>query len=288
MDNYVIFTDSSCDIEAALLEKWGVKSVSLTFRFDGSEKEYSDRDLAAPDFYRMMREGGVSRTSAANTGDFRDAFEPALQEGKDILYIGFSSGLSNTVNAGRIAAEELEKDFPGRRVVVIDTLCASAGEGMVVYLAVQKKAEGAALEDNAAYIRETLPHLCHWFTVDDLVYLKRGGRVSAAAAFVGTVLNIKPVLHVDDEGHLINMFKVRGRKQSILALAQKYSELALDPEHGFYFISHGDCLDDAKQLEAHIAAAHGVKATVITNVGPVIGSHSGPGTLALFFLGKNR
>lgn len=287
-DNYTIFTDSSCDLEPRLLEEWGVASVSLTFHFENSEQEYSNTDLSAADFYRRMREGGISKTSAANTDDFRKAFEPELRNGKNILYIGFSSGLSSTVNAGRMAGEELEKEYPGRKVHVIDTLCASAGEGMIVYFAVQKKTEGATLEENAAYIQEILPRLCHWFTVDDLSYLKRGGRISAAAAFVGSVLNIKPVLHVDDEGRLVNVEKVRGRKQSILAVAQKYTELALDPRQGIYFISHGDCLQDAQQLENILFEKHGVRASVIANVGPVIGSHSGPGTLALFFLGQKR
>ena len=288
MEKYLIITDSSCDISPDLLREWGVESVNLTFRFDGDENDHTDRDMNAADFYQKMRDGGVSRTSAANTEDFRTVFEPLLKEGFDILYIGFSSGLSSTVNAGRMAGEELAKEYPDRRIVVIDTLCASAGEGMTVYFAVQKKAEGASMDETADYVRGILPHLCHWFTVDDLVYLKRGGRISATAAFVGTVLNIKPVLHVDDEGHLISMFKVRGRKQSVQALAQKYTELAEDPKNGIYFISHGDCLEDARQLESLIAAEHGVQATIITNVGPVIGSHSGPGTLALFFLGKNR
>lgn len=288
MSNYVIITDSSCDLAPETLRQWSVECINLTFHLDGSSQEYNNSDMPSKVFYQRMREGSVFKTAAANMEDFRLAFEPKLQEGTDILYLGFSSGLSNTVNSGRMVAAELLEKYPERRITVIDTLCASAGEGMVVYLAVQKKQSGASLEEVAAYVNGLLPHLCHWFTVDDLVYLKRGGRVSAATALLGGMLNIKPILHVDDEGHLISMSKVRGRRQSIQTLAQKYVETALNPEDGFYFICHGDCLDDAKALENCLFEKFGAKATMIVDVGPVIGSHSGPGTLALFFLGKTR
>ena len=288
MSNYVIITDSSCDLAPETLKEWSVESINLTFHLDGSSQEYINSDMPSGVFYQRMREGSVFKTAAANMEDFCQVFEQKLQEGVDILYLGFSSGLSNTVCAGQMAATELMEKYPERRITVIDTLCASAGQGMVVYLAVQKKQSGASMEEVAAYVNGLLPHLCHWFTVDDLVYLKRGGRVSAATALLGGILNIKPILHVDDEGHLISMSKVRGRRQSIQALAQKYVETALSPENGPYFISHGDCMDDAKALENCIFEKYGVKATLIADIGPVIGSHSGPGTLALFFLGKNR
>ena len=288
MSNYVIITDSSCDLAPETLKEWSVESINLTFHLDGSSQEYINSDMPSGVFYQRMREGSVFKTAAANMEDFCQVFEQKLQEGVDILYLGFSSGLSNTVCAGQMAATELMEKYPERRITVIDTLCASAGQGMVVYLAVQKKQSGASMEEVAAYVNGLLPHLCHWFTVDDLVYLKRGGRVSAATALLGGILNIKPILHVDDEGHLISMGKVRGRRQSIQALAKKYEETALSPENGPYFISHGDCMDDAKALENCIFEKYGVKATLIADIGPVIGSHSGPGTLALFFLGKNR
>lgn len=288
MSNYVIITDSSCDLAPETLKEWSVESINLTFHLDGSSQEYINSDMPSGVFYQRMREGSVFKTAAANMEDFCQVFEQKLQEGVDILYLGFSSGLSNTVCAGQMAATELMEKYPERRITVIDTLCASAGQGMVVYLAVQKKQSGASMEEVAAYVNGLLPNLCHWFTVDDLVYLKRGGRVSAATALLGGILNIKPILHVDDEGHLISMGKVRGRRQSIQALAKKYEETALSPENGPYFISHGDCMDDAKALENCIFEKYGVKATLIADIGPVIGSHSGPGTLALFFLGKNR
>ena len=288
MSNYVIITDSSCDLAPETLKEWSVESINLTFHLDGSSQEYINSDMPSGVFYQRMREGSVFKTAAANMEDFCQVFEQKLQEGVDILYLGFSSGLSNTVCAGQMAATELMEKYPERRITVIDTLCASAGQGMVVYLAVQKQQSGASMEEVAAYVNGLLPHLCHWFTVDDLVYLKRGGRVSAATALLGGMLNIKPILHVDNEGHLISMSKVRGRRQSIQALAKKYEETALSPENGPYFISHGDCMDDAKALENCIIEKYGVKATLIADIGPVIGSHSGPGTLALFFLGKTR
>lgn len=285
MSHYVLFTDSACDISADLLAKWKVSFAELSFNAEG--KTYTNSEMPVTDFYKQMRGGTVFKTTAVNIGEFKEMFVPELEKGNDLLYIGFSSGLSNTVNAARLAAEELREAYPQRKLVVVDSLCASSGQGLLVYLAVKKMAEGASLEEVAAYAEETKKNLCHWFTVDDLVYLKRGGRVSATAALAGAVLGIKPVLHVDDEGHLINVSKVRGRKQSIQALFKKYQELALDKQ-GEYFISHGDCLEDAKYLEGLVEKEYGVKATVISDIGPVIGSHSGPGTLAFFFLGKNR
>lgn len=285
MSQYVLFTDTACDISAQELAKWKVSYAELFFNAD--DKVYTNAEMPVKDFYRQMREGKVFKTNAANLEELKDLFAPVLKAGTDILYISFSSGLSSTYNAGHLAAEELSEEFPERKIRVVDSLCASSGEGLLVYLAAKKMAQGASLEETAAYAEETKLHLCHWFTVDDLVYLKRGGRVSATAALAGTVLGIKPILHVDDEGHLINVGKVRGRKQSIQAMFKKYQELALDPK-GEYFISNGDCIEDAKYLESLIVKEYGVKATLISDIGPVIGSHSGPGTLALFFLGKHR
>ena len=288
MSNYQIFTDSACDITPALLAEWGVKFKELTFRFDGSEQEYSNNEMAASAFYQKMREGGVAKTAAINVESFAEAFEETLKEGKDILYLGFSSGLSTTFNSSRLAALQLADTYPDRVIKVIDTLAASAGEGMLVYLAVGKQKEGATLEENAAYIESIKLNLAHWFTVDDLVYLKRGGRVSPTAAFVGNMLGIKPVLHVDNEGHLTPVTKIRGRKMSLKEMADRYTESAIDPSAGPVFISHGDCLKDAEDLAATLKSRHGVETEIITDVGPVIGAHAGPGVLALFFLGKAR
>ena len=286
MSKYVIFTDSSCDLAPEVLADWGVESLSLTFRFNDSEKEYYNGDMNIADFYQKMRDGGVAKTSAVNTQAFKEAFEKILKGGCDVLYIGFSSGLSTTYNSARIAAEELREEYPDARIITVDSLAASAGLGLLVKLAVDKREAGEPIEDVASYIEGLKLRLCHWFTVEDLVYLKRGGRVSPTVAFVGNMLGIKPVMHVDDEGHLVPVTKVRGRKTSIAALADKYTELA-DPSLGKIFISHGDCLKDAEYLASLIESKHGVKTEIITYVGSVIGAHSGPGTLALFFVSRD-
>ena len=288
MNEYVIFTDSACDVKPETLREWGVGYNELTFRFDGEDKSYLNFEMPTDEFYGKMKVGAVAKTAAINPDTFMASFEKILKEGKDILYLGFSSGLSTTFNSARIAAESLKESYPERKIVVIDTLAASAGQGLLVYLAMKKKNEGATIEEAAKYAEELRFNLCHWFTVDDLMYLKRGGRISPTVAFVGNVLGIKPVLHMDNEGHLINMTKVRGRRTSVEALAQKYDELALNTKEGTLFISHGDCLADAEYLASIIKNKHGVDVEIITDVGPVIGAHTGPGVLAFFFVGKER
>ena len=288
MSTFIIHTDSACDLKPELLAEWGVPYTSLTFRFDGEENEFANGDMTAEDFYAKMRAGGVGKTAAVNSETFRKAFLKTLKEEKDILYLGFSSGLSTTYNSARLAAEELRGQFPDRKIITVDTLAASAGQGLLVYLALEKQKSGATIEETAAYIEGIKLNLCHWFTVDDLVYLKRGGRVSPTVAFVGNVLGIKPVLHVDNEGHLVNVSKVRGRKTAVAALAEKYGALANDLAGGTVYISHGDCMKDAEELASILKEKYGATVQIITDVGPVIGSHSGPGTLALFFVGKER
>lgn len=214
--------------------------------------------------------------------------EEILKEGKDILNLAFSSGLSSTYSASAVAAQELSAEYPERKIYTVDTLCASLGQGMLVYLAARKKQEGASIEEVRDFVEDTKLKQCHWFTVDDLMHLKRGGRVSGATALVGTMLKIKPVMHVDDEGRLINMEKARGRKASLNALVEKMAESALNPSEQEIFISHGDCLDDAEYVAERVKERLGVKAVYINHVGPVIGAHSGPGTIALFFLGNRR
>ena len=216
------------------------------------------------------------------------SFEKILSEGKDILYMGLSSGLSTTFNSARLASLELKEAFPERKIVLVDTLAASAGEGLIVYLAAKKKAEGATIEEVADYIEGLKMNISIWFPVDDLVYLKRGGRVSAAAAFFGNMLGIKPVLHMDEAGHLVPVLKIRGRRNAVDALAKKYEELATDTKNSTIFISHAECEADARRLETTFAEKFGAKVELITDIGPVIGAHAGPGTLALFFVGKER
>ncbi len=288
MREFVLMTDSCCDLSQQMVEDLGLVVLPLSVLQEGKEyRDYPDhRELDPKVFYQKLRAGAMGSTSAANVESFREAMEPILQAGKDILSINFSSALSTTCQSAAMAARELGEQYPEGKMIVIDSLCASLGQGMLVYLAAQEKAKGKSIDEVADFVRQTIPHLCHWFTVDDLNHLKRGGRVSAAAALFGTMLQMKPVLHVDDEGRLIPVSKVRGRKASIKALLDKMEELALDTET--VFISHGDCLEEVEEMAQAIRERFGTKTIVINYVGPVIGNHSGPGTIALFFLGKHR
>ncbi len=284
---YVILTDSSCDLHREVLDEWQLGTASLTFRFDGEDKEYTNDGMNINEFYSRMKAGGVAKTAAVNTESFINCFTPYLEGGLDILYIGFSSGLSTTFNSARLASIELKEKYPERRIIAVDSLCASAGGALLVRLALDKREAGAEIEACAEFVESIKLSICHWFTVDDLVYLKRGGRVSSTAAFFGNMLGIKPVMHVDNEGHLVNVEKVRGRKTAIEALAQKYGELRVDGDYPIY-ISQADSTADAERLASILKSKYGAEVSIITDVGPVIGAHSGPGTLALFFVGKER
>ena len=288
--NYVVMTDSSADLTAGLVEQLGLDVIPLSVNVgQQSFMNYPDeREISSPDFYELLRKGANAQTSAVNVDTFLSAMSVHLKAGKDVLYLGFSSGLSSTYGASEIAAQELREAYPDRKILTVDTLCASLGQGLLVYLTMQKVLAGATIEEAAAYAEENRLHLCHWFTVDDLFFLKRGGRVSAATALVGSALGIKPVLHVDNEGHLINVSKARGRKNSILALVDRMEASAIEPQKQTVFISHGDCLADAEFLAAEVRKRFGISDITINFVGPVIGAHSGPGTLALFFLGTER
>lgn len=288
MKDYIIFVDSACDIPQNLLNDWELKYCSLSLVFSGDEKEYHDHEIQAHEFYNKMRGGALPKTSAANMGKFCDAFEEIVRDGKDIIYIGFSSGLSATCNFAREAAEEIMSRYDGSKIIVVDSLCASAGYGLLVKLLVDKKNNGASIDELADFAENTKMNIMHWFTVDDLKYLKAGGRISATTALVGGMLNIKPIMKVDDNGKLVSVSKVRGRRAALKAIADMYDQTAIDKESGVVFISHGDCVEDANALAQMIKEKNGVDVQLITNVGPVIGSHSGPGTLALFFLVNNR
>ena len=286
MNEYRIFTDSACDLSAEVLRLWGVKFCSLSFMFDGETRSYENYELPAPVFYQFMRDGKTAKTSAINPDTFTHAFERELKKGRDILYLGFSTALSTTCNSARIAAEELLEQYPERKILIVDTLGASAGQGLLVYLTVQQKRSGATIEQAAQFAEDHKMSICQWFTTDTLTYLQRGGRVSAVSATFGNMLNIRPILHVDAEGKLSNTGKLRGRKATIKALADKTIKSAKD---GYpIFISHADCEADAVALAQMIRDARGLKTEVITDVGPVVGAHAGPGTLALFFVGTER
>ena len=287
MANYQIITDSGCDLPQSLLDTLDVKAVPLYVNFRGAEQPDSV-DEGIKELYAGLRGGEAATTSAVNPDRWAAMIEPSLAEGKDAVVIAFSSGLSTTYQSAVIAGRELMEKYPERKVHVVDSLCASLGQGLLVWYACKKRDEGLSAPELAQWLEEHKLNLCHWFTVDDLMYLKRGGRISAATAVLGTMLSIKPVLHMDDEGHLINVSKARGRKASIDALAKKFSELDGGFDNSTVFISHGDCEEEAKYLAEKVKAEYGVKEVVIGYVGAVIGSHSGPGTLAFFFLGKHR
>lgn len=288
MKNYVIITDSGCDISSAVLKEWGVENIDLSFRFENEDRQYLASEMDIKTFYDRMRDGGIAKTMAINPETFMTEFEKILSQGKDVLYLGFSSGLSTTFNSSKIAASELLEKYPDRRIECVDSLCASAGQGLFVYLVAQKSNSGATLDEAVEYANSIVYNICHWFTVDDLVYLKRGGRVSPAVALVGKVLGIKPVLHVDNEGKLISMSKARGRKAALSALADKYGELAKSEHSDTVFISNADCMDDVKELENMLRSRYNVDVKLVADIGTVIGAHSGPGTIALFFVAKER
>lgn len=287
MKNYVILADSACDIKKETLENWGVNRAELSLMFTDSEKIYLNSEINPKEFYDEMRGGRTAKTSAINTHTFVEFFESELKKGNDIVYIGFSSGLSTTYNSAAQAAEELNEKYTDNKVYTVDSLAASAGYGLLIYLAVKQKNAGATAQQIVEYVEKMRLKIALWFTVDDLVYLKRGGRISPTLAFVGGVLGIKPILHMDDEGHLVSVSKVRGRRAAIAALAEKIKTADILGDKTIY-ISHGDCIDDANALAKIIKDEYKRDTEIITDVGPVIGAHSGPGTLALFFVANER
>ena len=290
MSEYVLFTDSNTDLPADLVQQLDLSVIPMLFEMDGkSYYNYPDNHEMDPkEFYAALRGGKVCTTSQVSPSRFDEIFSPVLESGRDILYLCFSSGLSGTYNTSCLAVEELREKFPDRKIRTVDTLAASMGQGLLVYLAAKKRQEGMGLDELGDWVEENRLKLCHWFTVDDLMFLKRGGRVSSAAAVMGTMLGIKPVLHVDDEGHLILMEKVRGRRASLDALVKHMQATAIRPAEQTVFISHGDCQADCDYVAQQLREKLGVKHIVTSCIGPVIGAHSGPGTVALFFVGEKR
>lgn len=286
---YWIVTESTCDFPKAYVDaQENFHLMHMTFTMDGQVHTPDGTDENSRDIYAQLRGGKMISTSQINTDEWIKGFEPILAGGDDILAIVFSSGLSGTYMSAVAAADELRAKYPDRKLELIDSLCASAGEGLLVHYALENRKSGKTLEENAKWIRSNVQNVIHWFTVDDLHFLRRGGRLSAAGAYLGSLLMIKPVLHVDHEGHLIPMEKVQGRKRSLKALASKVKQLAVKPEEQTVFISHGDCLDEAQYVADLIRKEAGVKQVQLSYIGPIIGSHSGPGTIAIFFMGKGR
>ena len=287
MANYQIITDSACDLPKAMLEQLDVTSTPLHVLFKGQNLPDSV-DEGLKEIYDGLRAGEATSTSAANPEGWTSVIEPALQAGLDVLVLAFSSGLSTTYQSAVIAAQDLGEKYPQRHIRVVDTGCAALGQGLLVWHACKMRDAGLSLEELTAWCEENKYHLCHWFTVNDLMFLKRGGRISAATAVVGTMLQIKPVLHVDDNGKLVSMEKARGRKASIDALVKKLDTLGEGYDNSTVFICHGDCLEEAQRLKELVLQRPGVREAFVGNLGAVIGSHAGPGTLALFFMGKHR
>ena len=290
MSEFVLMTDSSADLSQEMVQELGVTVLPLSFTIQGKVyRNYPDnREMDLPLFYDMLRAGELATTSAVNVAEYTQAVEPILQEKKDVLILAFSSGLSSTYQASVLAAGELREKYPDRKIYTVDTLCASLGQGLLVYLAAQEQRKGKSIEEVRDWAEETKLHLCHQFTVDDLHFLKRGGRISATTAVVGSMLQIKPVLHVDNEGRLINIGKARGRQASLKALVDKMEKTVTEEGRKTVFISHGDCRKDAVTVADMVRERFGTQDIRINYVGPVIGAHSGPGTLALFYLGTER
>lgn len=288
--SYRITTDTTCDLPYEFYAERDIRVVGLSFMLDGNEyREGPDLALTPKEFYDRLREGKPSSTMQVNTFEFMEFVEPFLAAGEDVLHIAFSSGLSGTCDSCVRGARELAEKYPDRKLVIVDSLAASMGEGLLVFYADENRKAGMSLEDNAAWVEKNKLHVCHWFTVDDLMHLHRGGRVSKTSAILGGLLGIKPVLHVDNEGHLILVSKVRGRGASIDALASKVKETSFDNiAEQAVFISHGDCAGEAEQLAEKIRQLTGTQTVMLNNVGAVIGSHSGPGTLSVFFMGPTR
>lgn len=288
MSNYVILTDSGTDFTKEMIEELDVELLDLWVTRE-NEEPVPNSSLDLSEFYAFLREKKSASTAAVNIDSFIEIMTPILEAGKDILYLGFSSGLSSTYASGKLAADELMEKYPDRKIYTVDTLAASLGQGLLVYLAAKRRLAGESIEAVRDFVENTKLSLCHWFTIDDLFFLKRGGRVSGTTAVVGTMLGIKPVMHVDNEGHLINVAKARGRRAAVDALFDKAKSTMIgERANSSVFISHGDCIEDAEYLAERIKNEIGVKEVRIAYVGSVIRSHSGPGTLALFFLGSER
>lgn len=292
--NFEIVTDSGCNLIEEMIDEFGLHILPLTFMVDGEDTIYQSylkgEKTDLKQFYTMMREGKVIKTSLPNMAETKALMEGILEQGRDILYLGFSSGLSGTFEATELLMrEDLAKAYPDRKLYAVDTLAASGGQGLLIWHAMQHKRAGESIEEVRDWVENNKLHLAHWFTVDDLMFLFRGGRVSKTSAWAGTMLNIKPVMHVDNEGHLIPMEKVRGRKKSLNALIDHMEKSAIRPvENQMVFITHGDCIEDAEYVAEQVKQHFGVPEVIINYVDPVIGAHSGPGTMALFFLADER
>lgn len=286
---FIIMTDTASDLPEEYYAEHEIAVVRMGFNMDGTLYEGEDgAHIEVKDFYQKLREGSMPTTFQVSPEQAKRSMLPYVEAGKDILVVSFSSGLSGTYNSYVLAANELSSRYPARKIFVVDSLCASLGEGLLVDYVVKKADTGAEIGQTFEYAEALKQHICHYFTVDNLFHLKRGGRVSATTAVIGTMLKIKPVLHVDHEGHLIAIGKAMGRKKSISALVEHMRELQILDHDDPIFVSHGDCEEDVEYLLSLLKATFGERKVFVNQIGSVIGAHSGAGTLAVFFRGKRR
>lgn len=287
MKDFIITVNSTVDLPKEWLEERNVPVIPLRYTIDG--QTYTDMEgLSAKGFFNKLREGKMSVTSQVNPEEAAALFEPYAKEGKDILHLGFSSALSGTLNSMRIAGEMIEEKYPGVKVIVIDTLCACLGEGLLLYKALQKKAEGMNIDEVAQWVEENKLHICHNVTVDDLNHLQRGGRISKTTAVLGTLVQIKPIIHMDDAGSLQVIGKERGRKKSLNKIVNMAVEQSKGWDNDIIMITHGDCIEDAEYVAKLVREKMGIDNILINNIGTVIGSHTGPGVVAVFCMGNKR
>lgn len=275
------------DLPKEWLDERGVPVIPLKYTIDG--KTYEDMNgLSSREFFRKLREGKMAVTSQVNPDEAKAALEPYLREGKDILHLGFSSALSGTLNSMRIAGEELKEEYPDRKIIVIDTLCACLGEGLILYYALKRKSEGKTIEETAKWVEENKLHVCHNVTIDDLEHLHRGGRISKTVAVLGGMVKIKPMIHMDDAGALQVIGKERGRKKALGKIVETAAEQSKGWENDIIMITHGDCIEDAEYVAELVREKMGIDNILINNIGTVIGSHTGPGVVAVFCMGEKR
>ncbi|MCI6693308.1 MAG: DegV family protein [Clostridium sp.] len=285
----ILFTDSCCDLPISFVNENNIQVMPIIVNINGEDiPDDLGKSISHKDFYSLIRNGKLPKTSQVNVDTFERNFKKYVREGYSIIYIGFSSALSGCVNSARLAKEIIDEEIKDADITIVDTKSASMGLGLLVYYAANMLKEGKSKEDIVNWLENNKLKVNHWFTVDDLNHLKRGGRVSSTVAIVGTMLSIKPIMHVDNEGRLIPISKVKGRKKAIKVLCDKLKEKIVDSENQTVFISHGDCIQEAENLKGLILSEVKVKEIIINNIGPAVGSHSGPGTLALFFIGNSR
>lgn len=287
MNEFVIVSDSTVDLPKEYLQSKQVPIISLSYIMDGVTYEEMD-GLSHKEFFEKLRAGSLPTTSQINPEQAREALEPFAKEGKDILYIGFSSGLSGSYNSVRMAAEDLKEEYPDINIIAIDSLCACMGEGLLLYKALELKEHGMSMEEIAKWVEANKLHICHNVTVGDLNHLHRGGRISKTTAVVGSMIKIKPIIHMSDEGKLVVIGKERGRKKSLVSIVDRMEKQMQGYDNDIVMITHGDCIEDAEFVKKQVEERFGIHNVMINGIGSVIGSHTGAGVVAVFFMGDKR